>query len=148
MGEQPLLRARAESGEYVPAHRLGDLQGESVGERHDVHRTRAQRWKRHHLEGEPIEQIGPERPVAGERRQIDVRRADHPHVELNGPPAADPLHLAVLDHPQHLLLHRGRRARDFVEQQGSAVRALEAAHVLPLRSGECARLVAEELRVE
>ena len=95
-----------------------------------------------------IKQIGPERSASRERRQIDVRSADHPHVDLNRPTSANPLHLAVLDDPEHLLLHRGRRARNFVEQQTPAVRSLEAAHVLALRAGECARFVAKKLRVE
>ena len=47
-----------------------------------------------------------------------------------------------------LFLHCGRRARDLVEQQGSAIRPFEATHVLALRTGECSCFVTEELSVE
>ena len=50
--------------------------------------------------------------------------------------------------PQHLLLHRSRGARNFIEEQSPAFRAFEAAHMLALRAGERARFVAEQLRVE
>ena len=100
------------------------------------------------LECEAIEQVGPERSGSCERRQIDVCRADDPHVQLDGPASADPFHLAVLDDSEHFFLHRRRSIRDFVEQQSPPVRAFEAAHVLALRAGKCPRFVAEELRVE
>ena len=45
-------------------------------------------------------------------------------------------------------LHRGRGARNFIEEQRPALRAFEATHVLALRAGERARFVAEQLRVE
>ena len=87
-------------------------------------------------------------PLRASDGKSTFRRADNPHVELDGHAPANPFHLAVLDDPEHLLLHRGRGACDFVEKQRSAIRALEAAHVLSLRSGERPRLVSEELGVE
>ena len=148
VSEKQRLRAWAESRKDVLAERARNLERERIRQRHDVRGSGAERRNRDDLECEPVEQIGPERPVAGKRRQIDVRRADHPHVELNRPPPPDPLHLPVLDDPEHLLLHRGRRVRDLVEQQGAAVRTLEAADVLALRAGECPCFVAEQLGVE
>ena len=148
MPEEQLLCTRAESREDFLSQRARDFHGERIRQRHDVGRPGAKRRNRDHLECESIEQVGAKRSVARERRQIDIGSADHPHVELDGPPSTDPLHLTVLDDPEHLFLHGGRRIRNFVEQQGSAVRTLESADMLALRARERPGFVAEQLRVE
>ena len=50
--------------------------------------------------------------------------------------------------PQHLLLHRGRGARNFIEEQSPPSARSKRPNVLALRAGERARFVAEQLRVE
>ena len=49
---------------------------------------------------------------------------------------ANSLDLAVLDHPEDLLLHAQRNRREFVEDQGAAVGAFEMANVRIYRAGK------------
>ena len=93
------------------------------------------------------QQIGAKRACARERRQIDVCRADYARVDLECTASAYPFDLSVLDGSEHLFLDRVRGARDFVEEERSAVRTFEPPHVLSLRAGECSRFVAEQLGV-
>ena len=55
---------------------------------------------------------------------------------------------ALLQHAQELHLHLAGELADLVEEQGAAVRELEATGLLRDRAGERAALVAEELALE
>jgi hypothetical protein len=77
-----------------------------------------------------------------------VGRGDHPHVDLDGLVAADALELALLEEAEQLDLGRRREIADLVEEQGAAVRLLEAAFARARRAGERTALVAEELALE
>ena len=55
---------------------------------------------------------------------------------VQGAAAAQPLELAVFDHPQHLLLHPKRGGGDLVQEQGAAVGAFEPADLALGGAGE------------
>ena len=63
---------------------------------------------------------------------------------LDGAGAAQPLDLALLQNAQDLGLQPKIHFRDFVEQQGAALRLFEFAGVRGERAGEGALLVAEQ----
>ena len=62
--------------------------------------------------------------------------------------AADALERAVLEHAQQPHLRVGRQLADLVEEERSAVGALEPALPLADRAGEAAALVTEELGID
>ena len=64
------------------------------------------------------------------------------------PIAADALELAVLEHAQQLRLQVDVELADLVEEDGAAVRLLEAAVMLSDGAGERALLVAEQRRLD
>ena len=73
---------------------------------------------------------------------------DHAHVDADQLAAADTEELALGQHAQQSRLQRQRHVADLVEEQGATVGLLEAAEVAPLRAGERAGLVAEQLAFE
>ena len=87
-------------------------------------------------------------PRPHQRRQVGMGGGDHPHIDPLRLAAADPLEAAILDHTQQLLLHRHRRGGDLVQEQGAAIGELEPPRTAPLRPGEGACLVAEQLAIE
>ena len=76
---------------------------------------------------EPIEEIGPESPALHRGVEIPVGRRDDPHVHLDRGGPADPLELALLQHPEQLDLEIERQIADLVEEDGPAVGQLEPA---------------------
>jgi hypothetical protein len=76
--------------------------------------------------------------------QVAVGRGQDPDVDLDRAIAADPLDLALLEHPQQLRLERDVELADLVEEDRAALGLLEAAEVLTDRAGEAALLVAEQ----
>ena len=79
-----------------------------------------------------------------EGREIAIRRRDDADVDLDRRRAADALELLLLEHAQQLGLKIEPHLGDFVEQQRSAVRALERAFDALDRAGERALLVTEQ----
>jgi hypothetical protein len=77
-----------------------------------------------------------------------VGGGDDPHVDLDCPAAADALELAFLQNAQQLGLERARDVADFVEEEGAAVRLLEAPLARLDCAGEGAAFVAKEFRFE
>ncbi|MNI76540.1 hypothetical protein D3C73_1327800 [compost metagenome] len=71
-------------------------------------------------------------------------RSDDSHIDLYGYMAAHTIELAIGQHPQQASLRIGRHVTDFVEEQGAAVRLLEAAASQVGRAGEGAFFVAEQ----
>ena len=95
-----------------------------------------------------MEQILPERPAANPRFEVLVRRRDDPHVDLNRHVAADPIELAVGEHPEQARLELGRHVSDLVEEQRAAVGLLETAEAAGLGTGEGPAFVTEQLRLQ
>ena len=73
-----------------------------------------------------------------------MRRRQNAHIGLDRAGAADFLETALFQHPQQLDLHVERHVADFVEKQGAAVGAFEAADGGRDGAGKCAALVAEQ----
>ena len=80
--------------------------------------------------------------------RIAVGRRDDTHIVADLRGAADARELAGLEHAQQLHLQLHRHLGDFVEEDAAAVGALEEALVLPVRAGEAAALVTEELGLD
>ena len=76
--------------------------------------------------------------------QVAIGGRDQAHVDLDGPGAPEPLELARLQHAQQLRLHIQRQFADLVEEEGRAVRDLEAADLARQGAGEGALLPAEQ----
>jgi len=73
-----------------------------------------------------VVEIIPELPVGHQCRKIAIGRGDHTDIDRERLGAADPLQLPVLQDPQELDLHVHRQLGDLVEEDGRAVRQLEA----------------------
>ena len=86
--------------------------------------------------------------VAQRGIEIDVGGADQPEVHAHDAVAADRPVLALLQHAQELGLQIRRHLADLVEQQRAALRHLEQPFLVGRGAGECALLVAEELRLD
>src|SRR4029079_15105618 len=80
--------------------------------------------------------------------EVQIGGGDDPDIALERPGAGDTLELALLDDAQQLRLHRHRHLADLVEEDGAAVRQLEAPRLLAGGTGEGALLVAEELALD
>src|SRR6185295_2652434 len=80
--------------------------------------------------------------------QVAVRCGDDPHVDAQRLAATDALELALLQNPEQFHLRRQRDLADFVEEQRSTVRLLEATFALAIGARVLASLVAEELTLE
>ena len=74
-----------------------------------------------------MEQVFPEQPCAHPGFQVLVGGGDHPDVDPHRRMAADPIELAVGQHPQQAGLQVGGHVADFVEEQGAAIGLFEAA---------------------
>ena len=116
---------------------IGDVLGAFAQGRHE---------NRHHVES--VVQILAKCPSIHRRFQIAVGGSDDSHVHPQGLAAADPLQFAFLQHPQQLGLKRRGNVADFVQEQSTAVRLLEAALTLVNRPRERAFLVSEQLRFQ
>ena len=100
---------------------------EVLHQQRDVVAPLAQRRQLHRNHVEPVEQILAERAVRDHPVEIGVGRGDDPHVDLDGVRVADPLELALLQHPQQLRLQRRAHRPDLVEEERALVRLLEPA---------------------
>ena len=93
---------------------------------------------------EAVEQVFLKLAVGDPFLQILVGGGDDPHVHLHRLAAADPVELAVRQHPQQPGLQRPAACRLFRREQGAAVGLLEAAVADVVGAGE-GPLVAEQL---
>ena len=76
---------------------------------------------------QPIIEVLPEVSPLDFAPEIAIGRTDDPHVDRKGPLPPDPLEGALLERPQELHLHRFRKVRHFIEENGAAVREFKAA---------------------
>src|SRR5690606_37917712 len=81
-------------------------------------------------------------------RGWNVGRREDADVDGHLAGAAEPPDTAVLQDPQELRLERKRHLRDLVQEEGAAIRELEASGSRPGRPGEGALLVAEDLALD
>ena len=80
---------------------------------------------RHHVQA--VVEILAEFAFLDPPRQIAIGGRHHPYVHLDGFRTAQPLHLAFLQHAQQFGLQIHGQFADFVQEQGAALRLLEAA---------------------
>src|SRR4029450_10353014 len=76
---------------------------------------------------QPIVQIVPEVTQGHAFLDIAIGRRDHAHIHLDRLRPTDPKERAALEHAQQLDLRAERHLPDLVEENGPAVRELEAA---------------------
>ena len=100
---------------------------EAVREQGHVLPSLAQRRQLDHDHVQPVEEIFPKGAVVDEALQIDVRRRDDAHVDLDGIDAAQSHELALLDDPQELRLGVEGHGADLVEEDAALVCELEQA---------------------
>ena len=119
-----------------------------VGEEQHVVAALPERRQVHVEDAQPVEEIVAEPAGRHLGRQIAVGGGDEPDIglERRGPP--DPLELSLLQHAEQLDLDRGGELADLVEEERAVGRQLEAPGLLPVRPGEGAALVAEQLGLE
>ena len=98
---------------------------------------------------EPVEEIRPELPLRDLIGQVAVGRRDHANIghRLHAV-RADAPDLPVLEEPQHQRLHPQAGLADFVQENRSVVRQFEKTWLVPIRAGETAAHVAEELGLQ
>jgi len=80
--------------------------------------------------------------------EIPIRGGDHVCVDIDRPVTPDPREAKVLEHVEELGLEGERELGDLVEVDRALVRVLELPGLSPVRTGEGALLVAEELGLE
>lgn len=97
---------------------------------------------------EAVEQIFAKLAIGHSFLQILVGGGDDPHIHLHRLVAADPVELAIGQHPQQPGLHIQRHVANLVEKQGTAVGLLEAAVADVVGAGEGPLLVTEQLRFD
>ena len=85
-----------------------------------------------------VEEILTELAVRDEFRERLVGRGNQPHIDRStGRVAPNRSDLAALEHPQELRLQLGRQVADLVQEQGAAMRRLEAPGAIAVRVSEC-----------
>jgi len=94
---------------------------------------------------DPVEEVLAERGVGRARLHRLERRRQHARVGAQGRLAADALEGAVLEHAQQLGLQWDLEVADLVEEDGAAVRGLEAPSRRPTAPVKAPFLVAEQL---
>ena len=94
---------------------------------------------------QPVEQVLAELAGLHQRFQILMGSGNDAHIDLDRRVAADPVELAIGQHPQQPGLGFGRHVADLVEEQRAAVGLLEAPAPLQRGAGEGALLVTEQL---
>jgi hypothetical protein len=108
----------------------------------------AQRRQPDRDDADAVEEVLAEAALGHQVREVGVRGGDHPGVHRDLPAAAEPLDPVVLQEAEELDLEGRRQLADLVEEEGAAVRRLDAAAALGVGAGEGALLVAEELALE
>ena len=107
--------------------------------------------KRRHVNREDVQavvQIATESARPDLVDQIAIGRGDDPDVHSQRPRRAKALELSLLKDAKQLGLRVERQLADFIEEDGTAVRQLEAANLGRSGVGERAPLAAEELALD
>ena len=107
--------------------------------------------KRRHVDRHDVEavvEVLAELPVGDHLGQAPVGRRDDTHVALQGPRAAEPLELVLLEHTQDLCLRIRAHVAHLVEEEAATIGLLEPADTLAIGAGEGPLLVTEQLRFE
>ena len=113
-----------------------------------VARTIAQRRQVNGDDVQAVVQILTKRARVDGCPQIAIGRRQDPQVDADRPRTADPLELAVLQHPQQFALERVGEFTNLVEEDRSAVSQLEPAFLLCDGASERAALVPEQFAFE
>ena len=99
-------------------------------------------------DGEPIEEVVAEATLGHPVLEIAIGGGDEPHVRLQSGRTSHALVLLLLQDAQELHLHGRGELADLVEEEGAGGGELEATALEPVRAGEGAALVAEELGLD
>ncbi len=108
----------------------------------------AQRRQFYGHNAQTIKQIFPKFSGANCRRQIAMRRADHPHIHRNRLRAAQAFNRPILQRAQHFRLRDRIHVADFIEKQRPARCQLEFPLLLLRRASERSAFVAKQLRLD
>ncbi len=96
---------------------------------------------------DPVIEVIPEFSLCNHFFQIPVCRGQNMRVDFHRLGGPDPGHLLCFQHAQKLYLHVKLQLPNFVQQNGSIARRFEKAlFPQPVRSGESASYIAEQLR--
>src|SRR4051812_13300187 len=125
-----------------------ELAQESRNEQGNVFRTVAQRRQLQGHAAEPGEQVAPERSSPHHLVEVAVRRGHHAQIESLGPRPAHGQYLALLKDPEEGRLRGGRKISDLVQEERSAVGGANQTRVVPIRPGEGALPMTEELGLD
>src|SRR5439155_25616211 len=80
--------------------------------------------------------------------QVSIRGGDDARIDIDQPVAPDPREAKVLEHVEKLGLEPERQFGDFIQVDRALVGILELPWFPPVRAGEGALFVAEELGLE
>ncbi len=75
-------------------------------------------------------------------------RGNDPNIDLDRILTANPCNLALLDGAKQRDLAVRAEISDFIEEEGAALSQFKFARTLPMRPGECALLMPEQLTFE
>jgi hypothetical protein len=124
--QQPGLGRRRQA-QVARAQAVLVLLQEAAGQGQHVAAALAQGRHPQRIDRQPVVEIGPEAAGRHLGRQVAVGGGQHPHVHPQQAVAAGALHLAALQHPQQLGLHRQAQLAHLVQEQGAAIGQLEPA---------------------
>ena len=124
---------------------LADLLQKMIGQRRYILPTVPQRRNVNRHDVQPVIEVFPELAVFNSVFQFRVRRRDHPNIQFHRLPAAQPLPLPLLQHPQQLGLNFKRQIPDLVQEYSAALRLLKPPHACLHCPGKRAPRVAEKL---
>src|SRR5437899_1614963 len=130
------------------AHPLAQAADEFLGEEHHVLAALAQRRQVNRKHAEPVIEILTELATRHCVREVSVGGDYEAKVGLERRGATDALELALLEDTEKFGLDGRRELADLVEKERAPGSELEAARLLPVRSGEGAPFMAEELRLD
>ncbi len=97
---------------------------------------------------QPVEQVFPETALLDLLLEVPVGGSDEARIGLDGLVAADPLELALLQHPQHLHLEIRAHVPDLVQEDGAAVGHFEFPLLVRKRTGKGPAAVAEKFALQ
>ena len=141
------MRSSPSSSDGRPSSR--EILASSVSaERNDVLSAMAKGGDLDRENGQPMKEVLAKCAFDHHLAQVAIGGGDPANVGENGPVAADALELLLLQHPQQLRLQWRVELGDFVEEEGAAVRQLDAAASSCIGAGERAFFMAEEFTLE
>ena len=147
VGEHGVDGAAGEAGDLAAVAAV-ELVQEVVHEHGDVLPAFAQRRHAHGQHVQAVVQVLAKAAGLHLAPEVEVGGGHHAHVHREGLGAAHALDLAGLQGAQQLALGGGAEDADFVEEEGAAMGALEAAGPGGQRAGVAALVDAEELALD